>query len=100
MRKEKQNFDSRLFLIDPLPILGQTPLAVLSFVRLTGGLKQIDPFPKFLSEPFGEKVKKCHLKLSTAGCSHIISIPPSSGSTQAFSAFGNGSGRGTWAMFR
>ena len=32
-------------------------MAVLSFVRLTGGLKQIDPSPKeFLSEPFGEKV--------------------------------------------
>ena len=53
-------------MIDPLLLLGQTPLAVLSFVRLTGGLKQIDPSPgkgidnalcaKFLSKPFGEKV--------------------------------------------
>ena len=57
MKNKEIGCDSWLFLIDPLLLLGQTPLAVLSFVRLTGGLKQIDPSPKeFLSEPFGEKV--------------------------------------------
>ena len=90
---KERDCDSWLFLTDPLLLLGQTPLAVLSFVLLTGGLQQIDLSPKeFLSEPFGEKVKKCHLKLSTAGCSHIISIPLPQVRPKLFQRLGTGQG--------